>query len=180
MLFWVSETNSGMATFVKWFLQGRLYLGLKVRSISRNPTLSMVDIGSISRARQNVTDLVSLLYSWDFADSILVLSHVVSKEGCLTLLSAFFPLVPVIVCTTLWVSGCLKRKWLYKLLVLLPFANTSSLQRRHLGFPVGWPFSSGINPKYFQMNTFVFSYLPNPLRVDLLLLVLSRMTVWPH
>ena len=178
MLLQVSETNSRMAIFVKWFRQGRLYLGLKIRSISRNPTLSTVDIGSISGARQNVTDLTSLLYYWDFADSILVLFHVVSKESCLLSSSDFFPLVPVAACTMLWVSRCLWHKWLYKLLVLLSLANTSRSQRRHLGFSVDWPFSSGMNLKYFQMNAFIFSFLLNPLWVDLFLLVLSQTTVW--
>jgi len=60
----------------------------------RNPGLSTVDRGSISLAKQVVTDFVNSLCSLNDVDSNFYLSHVVARDGWLgsgTLCLSFAP-----------------------------------------------------------------------------------------
>ena len=85
MLLLTSKTNLGIATLVKCLRVGSWYLGLNFCSIVRNPGLSTVDSGSISRAKQQATDVVSSLCSLESEESSLCLFHISVRD------SWFFP-----------------------------------------------------------------------------------------
>ena len=155
----VSTTNAGILTLVKWLQLGNRYLGLNFWSIALNPGLSTVEIGSISFAKQYVTDLVSSLYSQEEEESGFTLSHVVSSDGCTDLSFCCFLLVlGRVLCTISYSSGYLFFRWLYKFEVFPSFAAISSRQRQHFGwfFDRGFYVSLGSNPKYFHIYGILF------------------------